>query len=60
MISPAGADLGLGDQLTEQMTAAEMEARRKRQQQQSEAQQQGKAPVTPAIADLFGGTLSGL
>ena len=59
-ISTAGSDLGLGDQLTEQMTAAEMEARRKRQQQMSEAQNQGKAPATPAMMDLFGGNLNGL
>lgn len=60
-LSPAGMDLGLGDQLAEKTDEASIEARRKRLQQQQEDAMKGKAPgSTPALMDLFGGPMNGL
>ena len=57
-LSPAGSDLGLGDQLTIQMTTQELEIRRKKMLEKS-AEIAGTADKSPAQLDLFGGLMNG-
>ena len=54
MLSPAVADLGLGDALKQQLDDAELE-RKKKLLQQANAVGRGLSPLGPATQTLFGG-----
>lgn len=53
MMSPAAQDLGLGDQLRQQLSDAE-EERKKKMLLQAQSAQRAASPLGPATQTLFG------
>lgn len=58
-LSPAGADLGLGDQLAEQVAGETEEQRKKRMAEMQQRQQLGPAG-SMAVMSLFGARGGGM